>query len=313
MEHVNNKPAKVVKNALKNKGKTAYLYFLLPSFITIIVIMIVPFLYSVFITLNDVNLLENGGKFSFAGLGNYFGFFKDERALHSILTTLKFVMGALFAETILGLAISLFLDRRFRGKMLIRGLLIIPMFMTPVVSGLIWRTFYDPTAGLINYAMGMIGLGNAHDWLGNTLTALPCLIVTDAWQWTPFMILLYSASLDAIPIEIYEATYLESASELQIIRYIKLPLLLPTIFIAVILRAIDAIKAFDIIYVMTKGGPGLATETINMYSYIVGFNFFKIGYATTMSFIFTIFITIVLSIITTRLTNRANTLNKTAV
>ena len=313
MGNINNMPAEVDQNALNHKVKKTYLYFLLPSLITIIVIMIIPFFYSIFITFNNVNLLENGGKFSFNGWDNYIGFFRDERALHSIVTTLKFVVGAVLVETILGLAISLFLDRRFRGKMFVRGLLIIPMFMTPVVSGLIWRTFYDPTAGIINYVMGILGLGQAHDWLGNVVTALPCLILTDVWQWTPFMVLLYSASLDAIPIEIYEATFLESASELLIIRYIKLPLLVPTIFIAVILRMIDVIKAFDIIYVMTKGGPGLATETINMYSYIVGFNFFKISNATTMLFIFTIFITIILSFIITKLKNKANTLNKTAV
>lgn len=307
MGNINSGQKEVMGCKPYRKKSRIHLYFLLPSLITIIVIMIVPFFFSLYITLNNVNLLENSGRFSFNGLGNFINFFRDERAINSVVTTIKFVLGALIVETLLGIAISLFLDRSFRGKPIVRGLLIVPMFMTPVVSGLVWRTFYDPTAGMINYFLGLLGMGNRHDWLGNASSALPSIILTDVWQWTPFMILLFLASLDSIPSEIYEATLVEGASERQIIRYIKLPLLMPTLFIAVILRGIDVIKAFDIIYVMTKGGPGLATETINMYAYTVGFNFFRIGYATTMAFIFTIIITMLLSFIITKLTKETNT------
>jgi len=306
MGNVDNVTNMTLNNRTGRKKSKIHLYFLLPSLISIIIIMIVPFFFSLYVTLNNVNLLENSGRFTFNGLGNYVNFFKDERALKSIVTTIKFVLGATFVETLLGMGISLFLDRNFRGKRIVRSFLIIPMFMTPVVTGLVWRTFYDPTAGIVNYVLGTLGMGNRHDWLGNTASALRSIILTDVWQWTPYMIILFLASLDSIPDDIYEAAYVAGASESQIIKYIKLPLIVPTIFIAVILRSIDVIKAFDIIYVMTKGGPGLATETVNMYAYTVGFNFFRVGYATTVAFIFTFTITILLSIIITRLIRKTN-------
>jgi len=307
MVDANNAQNAVLMNNPGRKKSKIHLYFLLPSLITIIVIMIVPFFYSLYITLHNANLLENGGRFTFNGLGNFISFFQDERALNAIAVTLKFVLGAVALEALLGIAISLFLDRNFKGKSIVRSILIVPMFMTPVVTGLVWRTFYDPTAGILNFILGVLGLGNRYDWLGNTFSALPSIIMVDVWQWTPFMVLLFMASLDSISGDIYEAAYVAGASEFQLIKYVKLPLLVPTVFIAIVLRMIDCIKAFDIIYVMTKGGPGLATETINMYAYTVGFNFFRIGYATTIAFVFTFCITTLLSFIVSKLLNRVNT------
>jgi multiple sugar transport system permease protein len=200
----------------------------------------------------------------------------------------------LASQTIIGIAISMFLDRKFRFKSTYRALIIIPMFMTPVVSGLIWRTFYDPTHGIANWLLSVAGLPPV-DWLGNARVALASLILVDTWQWVPFMVLLMMASLDSIPDELREASVVEGASELQTIFRIKIPLILPTILIAMIIRAIDAVKAFDIIYVMTRGGPGVVTEIMNMYSYTVGFKYFRIGYATTVAFIFTLLVTFLLS------------------
>lgn len=279
----------------KKTKRNVHFYFLSPALLTIIVIMIVPLAFSIYISLNDANLLENGGKFSYIGLKNYINFFNDERALKSVLTTIKFTAGAILSEVVLGIFISLFLDRNFKGKSIVRSLLIVPMFMTPVVTGLIWRTFFDPTSGILNYFLGLFGLGSSHDWLGDIHLALPSIILADVWQWTPFVILLFMASLDSISEDIYEAARVSGANEFYIIRYIKLPLLVPTLLIAIVLRLIDSIKAFDLIYVMTKGGPGLATETINMYTYIVGFNFFRLGYVTAVSYTFTLVITVVLS------------------
>ena len=178
------------------------------------------------------------------------------------------------------------------------------MFITPVVVALTWRMFYDPTSGIINFILGSMGLGNRHDWLGSTGLALPSVLLADIWQWTPFMILIIMAGLDSVPQEMYEAAYVDGSTEWKTIRYITIPLLIPSIGVAVILRAIDAIKAFDLVYVMTKGGPGLATETTNMYAYTVGFQYFKIGYATTVGFVFTMLITILTSFIVNRTFNR---------
>jgi len=273
--------------------KKTFRFFTAPALFVILVIMILPMIFSIYIMFNDVNLLE-GGDFVWAGIGNFKKFFQDERAIHSIWITVKYLVGVLVLETGLGLLISFFLDRRFFAKPVIRALVIIPMFMTPVVAGLIWRAFFDTNNGLVNWIMGLFGVPMI-DWLGNTKTALFSLMITDMWQWTPFMVLLIMASLDCVPADQIEAALIDGARENQIIRHIKMPFILPTTLIAVIMRCIDAIKLFDTVYVMTKGGPGMATEMVNMYSYVVAFQFFRIGYATTISFIFTIIVTVLLT------------------
>ena len=279
---------------MKNRNRKISRMFVLPALAAMILIMIVPFIFSIYITANDVNLLENGGKFIWVGLKNFKTFFTDSRALNSVVVSIKFLIGALVIETLLGIAISTFLDRKFRLKGIIRALIIIPMFMTPVVSGLIWRAFFDPNAGIISYLYQMV-FQQKLDMLGSTTGALWALILVDVWQWTPFMILLIMASLDGLSEDAVEAAKVEGANELQIITRVKIPMIRPTIYMAMMIRAIDALKIFDSIYVMTKGGPGRATETMNMYSYVGGFNFYRIGYATTISLIFTVVVTIVLS------------------
>lgn len=272
--------------------KRTFRFFTMPALFVILVIMILPMIFSLYIMFNDVNLLE-GGDFVWAGLGNFKKFFQDERALHSIWVTAKYLVGVLILETGLGLLISFFLDRKFFAKPVVRALVIIPMFMTPVVAGLIWRAFFDTNNGIVNWLLSLFHVPMI-DWLGNIKTALPSLMITDMWQWTPFMVLLIMASLDCVPTDQIEAAMIDGARGSQIIRHIKLPFILPTTLIAVIMRAIDAIKLFDTVYVMTKGGPGMATEMVNMYSYIVAFQHFRIGYATTISFIFTTLVTILL-------------------
>ncbi len=277
---------------MKRMGRL-YRLFTWPAIITMLAVMIVPMLFAVYIALNNVNLLENAGQFSFAGLENFRFFFTDARGLNSIWVTVKFVVGALAAQLVLGLAVSMLLDRPFRFKGIVRSLVIIPMFMTPVVSGLVWRTFFDPSAGIISYVFKLL-TGAQLDMLGNRLLALPAIILVDVWQWTPFFILLCMASLDNLPDDVLEAAKVEGANEWQIIWRVKIPMIRPAIVTALILRAIDALKAFDVVYVMTKGGPGSATETLNMYAYTVGFNFYRIGYATAIALMFTLVVTVVL-------------------
>ena len=268
-------------------------FFSTPALFLIIVIMILPMFFSIYIMFHDVNLLE-GGNFVWAGLGNFKKFFQDERALNSLWVTAKYLIGVLSIETIVGLLISFFLDRKFFGKPVVRALIIIPMFMTPVVSGLIWRAFFDTNNGLVNWILSLANIPMI-DWLGSVDTALVSLMITDMWQWTPFMVLLIMASLDCVPTDQIEAAMIDGAREGQIVRHIKFPFILPTTLIAVVMRAIDAVKLFDTVYVMTKGGPGSATEMVNMYSYIIAFQHFRIGYATTISFIFTIIVTVLLT------------------
>ena len=210
------------------RTKHLYRLFTWPAMITMLVIMIAPMLFAVYISLNHVNLLENAGRFSFAGLQNFLFFFTDARGLNSVWVTVKFVLGALAAELVLGLAVSMLLDRPFRFKGAVRSLVIIPMFMTPVVSGLVWRTFFDPSAGIISYVFKLL-TGSPLDLLGNRLLALPAVILVDVWQWTPFFILLCMASLDNLPDDVLEAARVEGANEWQIFFHVILPLVKPAL------------------------------------------------------------------------------------
>ncbi|MBE3144520.1 MAG: sugar ABC transporter permease, partial [Planctomycetes bacterium] len=227
--------------------------FLLPSIVTILVVILVPTILAIYTSLNDVNLTTDGGRYHFVGLSNFFNLFSDPRFYNSLRVTGLYVSGCVILETLFGLAIALFLNRRFTGKSVFRTMMIMPMFVTPVVAALSWRMFYDPTSGMINYFLGAFGFGNKLVWLGDPVLALPSVIITDLWQSTPFMILVILAGLNALPTEIYEVAHSDGASELQCIRHITLPLMVPTILVAVFFRVIDALKSFDLIWVMTRG------------------------------------------------------------
>lgn len=291
---------KRAKTDSRRMSRTAY-SFLLPAVVAIFLVIIVPMVLAIFITFHDVNLVETGGAMIPNGARNFVTLFKDHRFFHSIVISLLYVVTAVSIETVLSVAIALLLDRKFHGRNLVRTLIIIPMFITPVVVGLSWRMFYDPTSGIINYLLGVLGLGARHDWLGNAAIALPAIVLADVWEWTPFMILIVLAGLESIPQELYEAAVVDGTTRMTAIRYISIPLVLPAIVVAMIFRVVDAMKAFDLIYVMTKGGPGLATETTNLYAYTIGFQYFRIGYATTVALVFTVIATAVSSAFVSRL------------
>jgi multiple sugar transport system permease protein len=264
--------------------------FLLPSLITILIVIVGPLVLAWVVSFHDVDLVRNQGRFVFFGLGNYRRLLADARAGKSILNTLYYVVVAVSFETLLGLSVALFLNRKFTGKSVVRTLILIPNFITPVVGSLMWRMFYEPTSGIINYYLRIFGLPIRPDWLGSTQLAMPSIILVDAWMGTAFITIILVASLEAIPIELYEAAHADGASEWKCI--------------AGTLKTIDALKAFDIIYVLTQGGPGGVSETTNLYAYIVGFKYFQIGYATTIALVFTLVITTIAGIVISRVLNR---------
>ncbi|MFM9279252.1 carbohydrate ABC transporter permease [Paenibacillus jiagnxiensis] len=266
-------------------------YWLMPALLLLGVMSLIVTGYSVYLSVRDINLVKS--IHTFVGLDNFKLLLQDGRAWQSLVKTLLFSTAATAAELVLGLSMALYLNRQFRGRKLVRTLLLIPMIMTPVVSGLIWRVFYDPNAGIINYYAGVLGLGNNHNWLGSTELAMVSVIIADIWQWTPFVFLILAAGLDAMPGEPLEAAAVDGASPFQKFVHVVLPLLKPSLLIAFLLRIIDSVKTFDIIYVMTRGGPSLATETTNMYAYIQGFNNFNISYATVINLTITVIITFI--------------------
>jgi multiple sugar transport system permease protein len=158
------------------------------------------------------------------------------------------------------------------------------MVIPPIVAGLIWRFMYDDAIGLINYIVTLIGL-NRQAWLGSPVLALPAIIITDIWQWTPFLMLIVLAGLHALPEEPFEAARVDGATNWQILRFITIPMLKNVILVGFLIRIIELFRTFDTIYIMTEGGPGTATETMSIRSYLLGFRFFATGRATAFSLI----------------------------
>jgi multiple sugar transport system permease protein len=207
---------------------------------------------------------------------NYVAFFQDTLFWNAMKNTLVFVISAVSLELILGLVLASGLNRVIRGSGFFRSILLMPMFITPVA------------VGIIPCLLGKIGLFNLDkiEWLASPSTALVTIILIDVWQWTSFVTLFLLAGLQSLPEEPFEAARVDGASGYQIFRYITLPLMTPVIMVTILLRMIDAFRVFEYVYVLTRGGPGAATETITYYIYKVGFRFFYLGKASAMALLF---------------------------
>lgn len=243
--------------------------------------------YVVWLSLHDVSLLRSGPS-SFVGLSNFVRLFSDARGYAALGRTALFTCLATAIEVGLGLSIAVLMDRDFKGKRIVRALLLIPMIMTPVVTGLTWRFLFNAQSGMINYGLSLLGWTAPVDWLGSPNIALYSVMAADVWQWTPFVILLAMAALENVSSEVTEAANIDGANGLQTFWYVVLPILRPALVVAGLIRAIDSAKAFDLFYIMTKGGPALSTETENLYGYSVAFTNFDISYSITIALILTV-------------------------
>jgi multiple sugar transport system permease protein len=216
------------------------------------------------------------------GLENYVRIFTDDpRFADAFWRTVYFTVMAVVLQTVLGVAIALIFNRNFLGKGVVRTLFLFPMVATPVAIALVWMMMYNPVLGVLRYFLDIVGLPPV-EWVSNRRLVIPALVIVDTWQWTPLITLMTLAGLSALPTEPYEAAVIDGANGWQILRFVTLPLLRPVIVVAVLFRTIDAIKTFDIIYVMTQGGPAFASETLNIYVFQTGFNYFHLGYASSL-------------------------------
>lgn len=265
--------------------------FPLPSVIFILLMMAFPVVFTFGVSLTDWSMVS-GGTSKFVGLENYINMFKDERFWNSTVNTFYFTALTMIVETVLGVAIALILDREFVGKGLVKTIFLLPMVTTPVAIGLAWTLFYEPTIGLANYALKSFGLLPSN-WIASEATVIPSIALVDIWEWTPMIVLIVLAGLAGLPRDPFESAVVDGAKPSQIFFKITLPLLTPTILIAVVLRSIEAFKTFDIIYSMTGGGPGYSSETLNILAYKQGFGYYKFGLAS--STLFALFVIVLVS------------------
>lgn len=265
--------------------------FPLPAILFILVMMVFPILYTVWNSLTPWSI-SAGRPATFFGLTNYINLPEDARFVASIFRTFYFTILAVSVEVVLGVAIALVLNREFRFKRIVNSIMLLPMMATPVAIAMVWLLMYEPTSGIINYLLRSVNLPLPL-WVYNANSVIPALALVDIWEWTPMIVLISLAGLTALPHDPFEAATVDGATTWQTIRYVTLPMLFPTISVATLLRLIDALKTFDIIYTMTQGGPGFASETLNIYTYQQAFSYFNFGYASS---VLVVFFAIVLSI-----------------
>lgn len=265
--------------------------FVLPSMFLILVVAIYPLLWMVYTSFSNM-YLPRAHRAVFIGLGNYAKVMSEQYMLNSLQVTALFVIGAVILELVLGMGLALLLNTRIRGRSFFRAAFILPLMVPPIVSAMNWKALLHPTYGAINYYLRVVfGEGLVGDWLANRTTALPSLIVVDAWQWTPFMALVLLAGLQTLPEEQFEAAQIDGATSWQQFWNITIPLMRNVIMAALLVRMIDALKLFDLVYAMTEGGPGIATETLSFLVYKTGMKYFQMGQAAAFGIIYLVGVT----------------------
>ena len=259
-----------------------------PTLIILFAIGVYPFIYSLYIASQNVVLSRPFNPRFFVGLYQYQAVLHDPQFWQALWITLWFTVQAVFIEFWLGLGLALLFQRQLRGASVIRIFILIPMILPPLVAALIWRYMFYPGPGLATYYVG--GLTQWLGWgqipvLSDPKIALQTLIFVDVWQWTPFMFLMMAAGLALIPRQPYEAAEIDGASAWRVFWTITMPLLRPAILIAVVIRTMDAFRTYELIVVMTRGGPGNATTTLNVYLTKTGLEFFDASKAAALSLI----------------------------
>jgi len=269
--------------------------FLIPAYGAILAVVGIPVAYSLYLSFHRWKMATFQQGVPFIGLDNYAQAIADPGFWHSLQLTVGLMVVALLFELVLGIGLAVLLDQAFRGHRLVVILLLLPMFVTNVVIGLIWRIMLSFDFGVVNWLLSLVGIPRVA-WLGDPALALWSLVIVDVWNTTAFVALLVLAGLAAIPDEPRQAAQVDGASSWQTFRLITLPLLRPVIFIAVVWRTVDLFRIFDMVFSLTGGGPYNATETISLYAYKQGFASFNLGFASAVSYLIILFLVIILAI-----------------
>ncbi|MGM7421771.1 carbohydrate ABC transporter permease [Cellulosimicrobium sp. CpK407] len=269
-------PAPVRAPRLGDRGLAVA--FISPAMLLLLAMSVFPLLWALFLSFTDYSATGSAPA-EFVGFANYVDVLTSPEVRQRALTTLVYVVCAVTLQTVLGFGIAYLISRRTRGRGLLTTLFLVPMMLSPVVVGLFWRFMLDAQFGVVNSVLGSLGIEPV-EWLTRRQTAMLSLVVVDTWQWTPFIMLIALAGLTAVPRYLYEAASIDRASEWFRFRNITLPLVWPLLLIAVMFRAIEAFRMFDLVYILTNGGPGVSTETLSFHVYKVAFLGFNTGTAS---------------------------------
>lgn len=280
-------------HTLEQQERRFALLLFTPALVVLVITTTAPLVYLAWTSLQRIDL-SMPWLSGFAGTGNFAKMGSDPRFWNSLLLTLIYTTSTVVLQVAIGLSLALLVLRMPKGQGIARIAAILPIVLAPVVVGLFWRTLVlSPDVGLVDVVTRAIGLGS-HNWLGDPQLALISVIAIHTWQWTPFAFLVILASLASVPPDVYEAARIDRASPYQRFVHITLPLIRPAIVVVIIMRMMVALSAFAAIYAATGGGPGTATEILNLYAYRTSFAELNLGYGASLAMILLV-ITIVVS------------------
>jgi multiple sugar transport system permease protein len=262
-----------------------------PAVGLLFLVTIAPLLFSLGVSFTNLQF-GSPQPMKWSGLDNYVHLIsKDDRFLSALWRTVLLVVAGVATQTVLGYVIASLLYRIRRGRTILLSAILIPSVISQVVAGWQGRMIFNASYGPLNDILSRFGV-KGPAWLASQQTALPTIFITDTWQWTPFLALIILAALQSMPQDITEAARLDGAYGWSMFRFVTVPLILPVTAIGILLRGVDLFKTFDLVYILTQGGPGNSSETLTYFTYVEGFKFFNPSYASAMSFIQLILVTI---------------------
>ena len=265
------------------RALTPYL-FILPAVLIMAGGLVYPVIDAFYLSFFDWKIGLPFSDAPFVGLAHFKRMLVDESVWESIWVTIRFGFWTITIEMVLGVCLALLLEKPIRGASAFRTIFILPLMISPVVVGLIWRYLFDARIGWINYYIGKLGI-EPQIWLGDANLAFFAIVLTDIWQWTPFIFIIVIAGLQALPSEVLEASKIDGANWWQHIIFVKLPMIKSILIIALLMRLIDVFRALEVMYILTGGGPGRATELLSLHIYNRAFETQQLGYASAISVI----------------------------
>lgn len=277
---------------------------IVPAFIVVFALILMPVVRAFWMSLHIIDLKRPALGQPFVGLENYIDIFQDSFFWASVYRTVYFMVVSIAFELVIGIAVALLLNQEFKGRGFLRAIILIPWALPITIDAIMWKWILNPTYGALNSLLWQLGLIDSYrSWLSHPVGALNMVIVADIWKVTPLVVLLTLAALQTIPTHLYEAALVDGANRWYSFWHITLPLLRPALTIILVIRTMDAFKVFDIIYIMTSGGPSDGTKVIAYYTYLEAFSYLRFGRGAALAYLMTLFI-LFLAYLYVRMVNR---------
>ena len=280
--------------SLQQKRHRGLLGFLAPGVLFIALFVAYPILYNFWLSIHDVGLGNLGGEWPFVGLGNYVGLFQSRIFTQTLWNSVAFTVGSIAPQFVIGFALAVLLLKKFPGAQIVRGGIILGWVIAPIVVGTVWRWMFNSDYGLINHFLQLLTITSDRvSWLPNPDRAMIAVIVANVWLGIPFNMMLLIGGLSALPVTVYDSASIDGANRVQTFFFITVPMMRQTMAATIMLGLMFTFKVFDLIWVMTRGGPVNSTTTLPILTYRYSFNFFEFGLGATVAIVLFVFMAIV--------------------